>query len=306
MQYIVPNVDLKMAKKIRIVGIYFISLALTFCLVSAGSAEQTQVGFKDFIVSKAIGNSAKKDLDLELLLNELETAIERTNKFMLLTRKQADLDDIAEEQQLAKSKAYAGDAAFEGFQANADYLLQPNVTHFIFGRESKQVPNLPGSFKIRDFGELQMNVRVIDPTLGAVSRTFPLKSSFATDWRLDTKSGGKPPKGHYISMAHNIAVKLADELVDFVYPMKIIKIKGTTVWLNRGRDGGLKAGQKLNIYFPGEELIDPDTGVNLGSAEEYLGRLAITDVKPKFSLGNIDEKTDASRISSGCILRKPN
>ena len=61
-------------------------------------------------------------------------------------------------------------------------------------------------------------------------------------------------------MAKKVAAQMTDQLVDAVFPMKIININGKQVFINRGKDGGLKVGEVLKVFRPGEILIDPDTG----------------------------------------------
>jgi hypothetical protein len=38
------------------------------------------------------------------------------------------------------------------------------------------------------------------------------------------------------------------------------------------------------VYSEGEALIDPDTGISLGSTEEMVGAIEIAEVKEKFSI----------------------
>ncbi len=57
---------------------------------------------------------------------------------------------------------------------------------------------------------------------------------------------------------------------------KIIKANADgTVFLKPGSIAGVKSGMKFSVYRPGEELIDPDTGISLGSEEMKIGKLEI-------------------------------
>jgi len=98
---------------------------------------------------------------------------------------------------------------------------------------------------------------------------------------------------------------MADQFLDLVFPVEIISVKGEKVYLNRGQDGGFKKGDVLNIYTKGEALIDPQTGEQLGSAEEFIGKIEIARVNPKFTIAKILKDKLEGDLTVGCIVRKP-
>jgi len=55
-----------------------------------------------------------------------------------------------------------------------------------------------------------------------------------------------------------------------VFPLKIAKVTGNTVYINRGSGVDFEVGDHLSVLAQGEGLIDPDTGESLGSAEEEV------------------------------------
>lgn len=48
--------------------------------------------------------------------------------------------------------------------------------------------------------------------------------------------------------------------------------------INAGSNQGLKVGDIFAVYEKGEELIDPDSGISLGSEDRKIGEIEITDV----------------------------
>jgi hypothetical protein len=98
---------------------------------------------------------------------------------------------------------------------------------------------------------------------------------------------------------------MADHVIALGFPVEIIKVKGNQVYLNRGKDGGFKNGMVLNVYSPGEELIDPDTGEQLGSAEEYAGQIKVSRINPKFTIATIVAGKQQMDFAKGFIIRKP-
>lgn len=67
---------------------------------------------------------------------------------------------------------------------------------------------------------------------------------------------------------------------------KIVLKPDTTedFYVNLGISGGLKAGDRLRVFRPGEEIKDPETGEVLGSLESEVGALEVVEVlRPKLS-----------------------
>jgi len=177
------------------------------------------------------------------------------------------------------------------------------VQDFKFYRSLKAVPNLDNKYVRVDSGMLEVNAQIIDTSTGAIKTTFYLKSSFATKKKVVNSRGGVPNSIHFTKMAKAVAAQMTDQLVDAVFPMRILNVQGGQVWINRGKDGGLKKGNILNVYRPGISLIDPDTGENLGSAETLIGKIKVTRVNPKFTTAVIHGNPEEP-VEKGDIVRE--
>jgi len=149
---------------------------------------------------------------------------------------------------------------------------------------------------------------MLDTVSGQIMTTFSLKTSFRTAPEVVNGRKGSPSSVRFTGMAKKIAGQLADQFVAALYPMKIVKrgSKGK-VFINRGKDGGLKKGQILEVFSAGEALIDPDTGKSLGSSEEYAGKVKVVRINPKITIAVIVSEEDAEffPIGTGNILRLP-
>lgn len=288
-----------------------LSILLVASLLLAFSAQglaapppKPRIAIKEPVIGDGVRSSLKKYLNLSILLDEMEAAIQRNRKFQLLTRKQAVMEGLRDEQQFAGSSLSKGNAAAEGQMEAANYLIFPTVQDFKFYRSSKPVPNIDDKYVRRDSGMLMVNAQIIDTASGAVKATFALKSSFASGKSIVNSRGGMPSSSNYTRMAKAVAAEMTDQLVEFVFPMKVILVKGEQVWLNRGADGGLKVGQVLRVYRPGEELIDPDTGENLGSAEMDMGQVKVTQIKPKVTVAKRLKQATMGAVEKGDIVRE--
>ena len=287
---------------------FFLLVVLTFFLIislTAFAAPRAKpvVAIKPAKVGEGVSKYAKKYLNLGTILDEMEASIQKNRKFTLVSRKKSVLKDIREEQEFAKSELTAGNAAEEGQIKNANFLILPTVQDFKFYRSSKPVPNLDNKYIRVDSGMLEVNAQVIDTATGGIKTTFYLKSSFATNKKVVNTKGGAPNSVHFTNMAKKVAAQMTDQLVDAVFPMRSLNIQGQQVWINRGKDGGLKKGDVLKVFRPGIALIDPDTGENLGSAETEVGKVKVTRVNPKFTTATIMKGAEEP-MEKGDILRE--
>lgn len=265
-----------------------VTLTLLFLFTSfsafAAPKQKPRVAIKQPTIGEGVSKYATKYLNLSTLLDEMEASIQKSKKFALVSRKKATLEAIREEQEFAKSDLTKGNAAAEGQIENANFLILPVVQDFKFYRSSKPVPNLANKYVRKDSGMIEVNAQIIDTSTGGIMTTFYMKSSFATKNQVVNSKGGAPSSVHYTNMAKKVSSQMTDQLVDAVFPMRILNVQGDQVWINRGKDGGLKKGDILKVYRPGVELIDPDTGENLGSAETEIGEIKVTRVNPKFTI----------------------
>ena len=56
---------------------------------------------------------------------------------------------------------------------------------------------------------------------------------------------------------------------------RVIKVEGDKIWLNIGKDV-VSPGEVLKVKSKGEELIDPDTGISLGSDDREIGTASVS------------------------------
>ena len=103
---------------------------------------------------------------------------------------------------------------------------------------------------------------------------------------LSRKSAAACNTGAQIDTAallRGAAEKVATGLVTSIYPIQIAAVQGDgTIVLNYG-DGTVLPGQVLGVYAKGAAIIDPATGEAIGSDEQKLGFIRITEVNGRIS-----------------------
>jgi hypothetical protein len=76
--------------------------------------------------------------------------------------------------------------------------------------------------------------------------------------------------------------------------MRVIKVEGKQAYINVGATSGVKVGDTFKIFSVGEKLIDPATGMDLGSTEKETGTGRVTEVNERFSIMQIVTGTAAA------------
>ncbi len=286
-----------------------LSMLLSFSsFVMAAPTQQPAVAIKEPIIGDTVNANLRKRLNTDIIRSEMEASFRATRKFRVLSRDKQTLKAVLDEQNFAASDLAKGDAANSGELNNAQYLILPTIQDFKFYRKHTALPNFDDKYKRKDWGTLVINAQMIDSSTGQVVTTFSLKDSFATKETVVNGNGGAPSSVFFSKMAKGVAAKLANQFVAQVYPMKVVKRTRTgELILNRGKDGGLKVGDKLNVYFAGEALIDPDTGESLGSSEEFVGVVTVTRILPKITYAKIVSEQDPQGYPMGVgnVLRRP-
>lgn len=284
--------------------------AVSFCfLVGVSHAqeplEKPRVVMAPPVIGASVSDSVRTHLDLEILTLEMEKALLGTRKFEVLTRNESQIRVILGEQELSGSSMSPGNAAAAGQIEAADYIVTPTVRTFRFLRGHSAVPNISDKWFRTDSGSLEVDVQIVDTASGQIKATFSMSDQFATGREIVNSRGGSPSKARYTTMTSTVAAEFAEQLVDAVFPMLIIGVQGTNVFLNRGDDGGLRQGEVLAVFRPGMQLIDPYTGEPLGSAETEIAAVRVVRVNPRFTIAAILADKTTDQPSEGDIVRRP-
>ena len=232
----------------------------------------------------------------------------RTGRFSLVERK--ILGEVLGEQDLG-DRVSQPSAAKVGKVLGAEYLLQVVVTDYEDKTSSvgggaigalTRVPVLGGIGIRKSEGRIGLNFRLIDAQTSEVVYTKQLESIIRESGLLLGAGGvgggvglggffgrySKTPIGQAVIAGVNQGVF---DLVRVIGAKpaqgSVVKVDGGRVWLNMGQ-GAVSLGDTLEVLLKGEELIDPETGISLGSEDTVAGRARVTDVREKFSIAQLN------------------
>jgi hypothetical protein len=107
----------------------------------------------------------------------------------------------------------------------------------------------------------------------------------------------------YSNLIDEFTDLMVSKIVHRLYPIKIMAtLPDGSIYINRGLDGGLKTGDTFIVMRPGQDLIDPDTGISFGSAETKIAELKLDNVETSRSKASLLSGADVQKDD---ILREP-
>lgn len=287
----------------------WLAAAFFACLLLAGQPAQAEepakfrVAVGDLVISPGIGAKAAQTVLNSSLMADIENALRNGRKFEVLSRRASALAAVRKEQALAESELAAGDAAQSGQISNAQAIVNVEVLSFSFGRSSRAVPNMANKWTVSDACGIELSVQIIDTSTTSILASFPIKASTSSGQAVVNSVGGAS-RGIMDKTLEKAAGSLANMVADSIFPIQVITVKDAKIWINRGNDSGMKVGEIFDVFEPGEELVDPQTGESLGTTETEVGRAKVTRINPKVSIVEM-VKGKAIDVQPGFILRRP-
>ncbi len=234
----------------------------------------------------------------------------QTGRFRLIERQM--LGEVLQEQDLAASGRVAKPSgAKTGNVLGAQYLVQLVITDYesktsgtdsgLGGLVASRVPLLGGLGLKSGKGRVGLNIRLIDAETTEVIYTKQIESQIKESGLTvgGAAFGGagalggffsnyaKTPIGQAVIAGINKSVyELIKEIGAAPASGSVIRVEGKKVWLNVGSDA-VSNGDVLTVMSKGEELIDPDTGISLGSSDTEVGRVRVNQAQEKFSIAEV-------------------
>ena len=228
--------------------------------------------------------------DVNRLTNDVVIKLGKTNRFIVLERQ--EIDQILDEKAFEAFATGKDIEAYLGQLKGVDYLVLGAINDLFIKIESKKIPYLDEvrtSLTIDGEGDL----RIVDVGTGAILAAEKVRV-------LKELSPGTlvRAKSEWINAFTKWAVA---KVLEHLYPIKVLGLAGDGgVYINRGTDGGLTRGRRLDVMRVGEPMRDPDTGLLFGGAETKVAEVEITSVEPYRARVQL---VDGQDVQVGDILR---
>ena len=242
------------------------------------------------------------------------TDLVKTGKYSVIERDR--LNELLREQDLGGSGIVTQASAAEaGKVLGVELAIFGAVTEFGY-KNSKTGLNVPKTgIRIgKQAAVAALDLRIVNTTTGEILTAENVrrqKSALAGGVRHkgfsfdNQKSFDESLVGKVTRNAIEDVIKLIDDTaVNIPWQAKVITMNGGKVYINSGAEAGVEVGEVFSVYRPGQELVDPDTGLSLGAVEEKVGMIKVLD---NSSVGNgkaaICEVVEGSGFQKGDIVK---
>ena len=217
----------------------------------------------------------------------LTTELVKTGNYRVIERR--ELDQILKEQKLGASGIVTEQSAAElGKVLGVELAVMGAVTEFGYKKSDTggRVKGIGLGLQSQS-ATVGLDCRMVNTTTAEiVAADHVRKEKSSKGIRVSTpKLSFKNRKAFdesLVGKAARDAVKDVIKLIDKNAPnipwqAKIVTVKGGKVFINAGSVGGIQSGDIFAIYQKGEELVDPDTGLSLGSMDTKVGAIKVTN-----------------------------
>ena len=242
------------------------------------------------------GNGISSSLK-ETVRLDLESQLVKSGKVDVLDRDK--LKRLSEEMKLSLEGVIDPATMQElGKVTGVSVFLFPRITSAWSQVKRERIP-LVNEDEVVVQASFQLALKLVETETSRILASEKAKGSYYLK-RMESE-GGIPSRGAALASARSRAIKQAGNIIlSALYPVKVAHYNASSgvVTLNRGRDA-LKVGQKMKVFSVGEAIIDPDTGEQLGSDEEQIGVIQVTETRSKLSRASILK----GRVEVGAICR---
>ena len=255
-----------------------------------GNGEKPRVAIGLVKAGSTAKTGSDADRHIPMFTDSLITRLVQSKRFTVIDRQ--EVDQFLNEQ---LAQAIVEDRAMPtamGTLKGCDYLVIGSLQNFSIEEQILKLPNSSRVITVLD-GFAEGNIRLVDARSGDIieSQKITVKK------QLEMQAG---QDRLVTSLADDFAAQIAANILNAVYPIKIAAVANETIYINRGLDGLLQTGSTFAVMRPGQKILDPDTGVELGTTENKIAEVELLQVDKNRSLAKIIE---GSGVQSGDVLK---
>lgn len=209
----------------------------------------------------------------------LGTILQKTDRFIIIP--QQDLQSILEQQSMGTSGVIDPTTAAQmGKVLGLNAIVTGAITAY---SEAEEGQDYLVYKKKKQIARVTVDYRVVDTTTGVQIMADSGQGEYAkaTGGALGLGSSSSYDTdlrdGALRDALTKAMVNMLDQLEETEWRGRIAQVKGQQVYINAGKEVGLKVGDILVVQELGEEIVDPQTRVVIGRAPGNIkGELMIT------------------------------
>lgn len=254
--------------------------------------------------NKGVGEGVTDMITTELVKSGNYTVIEREQLDALLKEQDLGRSGIVSPQSAAEvGKILGVEMAVFGFVTEFGYKkddsgLRLKGANIGLGKQSAVVA-LDVRMVNTSTGEIMVaeNVR---KTKNGISGGVSMKQfAFKNNQSFNESLVGKVCR----SAVEKVVKLINDNSSNIPWEAKVITMQDNKVYINSGKNDGITVGESFKVFRQGEALIDPDTGLNLGSVTTEVGMIKVIDNQVGEGKASICKVVSGERFSKGDIVK---
>jgi curli biogenesis system outer membrane secretion channel CsgG len=218
----------------------------------------------------------------------LTTTLVKSGKYVVMERQ--EITRILDEQKMGQTGMVTPQSAAEvGKLLGVELAIMGAVTEFGYTKSDKggRLKGISVGVKSQK-ATVAVDVRMVNTSTGEILAAETVrKEKSSSGLSLSTPQVGFRDQN---SFDNSLVGKVTRESIDAIVGLidsqmeqvpwggKIILVQGTSVFMKPGSDAGVKVGDQFTVYKEGQKLVDPDTGLELGSVEEKVGTIEVQQI----------------------------
>jgi len=217
----------------------------------------------------------------------LVTELVKSGEYTVLER--GEIDQVLAEQDLGRQGIVTPQSAAQvGQMLGAEIVIFGAITEF--GYKQRDTGGRTRRFGVgvsSTTAVVATDVRMVDATTGEIVSAESVrkeeskrglsvdtrKIDFGTDSEFDESLVGEATR----EAIDDIVGLIDAQAPNIKWSAKVVTSQGGSVFINAGEAAGVTVGDTFVVSRPGERLVDPDTGLDLGSVESNVGVIRVTD-----------------------------
>lgn len=277
-----------------------VGIAIMGTMLIAQTGQCGPQALKKLVAVETFENKAGAGSEWEIgngMADMLTDALIQSGKCIVMERQA--MESVIQEQDFAASgrSTQPGATAAIGKMPPVQILIRGAVTEFAHDTGGGgQGLNIHG-FNInmdKNKAHVAVIIRLIDTTTAQVLDSQRVEGSAESGgMSFGASVGGvgfgqsgftKTPIGKACQIAIDQAVEyILSKISSIPWEGKVVTVKDNLVIINSGSNVGMSVGDKFAVFRKGEEFVDPDTGMSLGSEASKIGDIEVVEVQEKFS-----------------------
>lgn len=241
------------------------------------------------------------------------TELVKSNKFRVIEREQ--LDALLKEQDLGRSGIMTPEsAAAIGKVLGVELAVFGAVTEMGHKKGDKGLKVKGVNLGMgKSSAVVAIDIRIVNTSTGEIVSAENIRKTksgisggvsfknfnFNDRDQFDNSIVGKATR----AAVDEVVALLSSSAANVPWSAKVITMNNGKVYINSGKSDGITVGSSMKVYRQGEELIDPDTGLNLGSVEQVVGTIKVIDNSVGEGKASICTVEAGDGFSKGDIVR---